>query len=235
MNTNYIGIPIGGITTDFDGDTRHVEFPYIGADERIHFPLPITLSAFTARLNPEGPGVLLEWMTISEVNNYGFEIERRTIGPLLSEWTKIGFVQGAGTSTSPREYSFTDQALSPGRYAYRIKQIDNDGTFKYYGNAEVGTLAPSTFALDQNYPNPFNPATTIRYGLPARSVVRLAIYNVLGQVVSELANGEQDAGYYNVQWTPNAPSGIYFYRVEAVEVSNSSKRFVDVKKMLLLK
>jgi len=94
---------------------------------------------------------------------------------------------------------------------------------------------PSMFKLLQNYPNPFNPATTISYGLPTRSVVRLAIYNVLGQVVSELVNGEQDAGYYDVQWTPNAPSGIYFYRVEAVEASNPSKRFVDVKKMVILR
>jgi hypothetical protein len=94
---------------------------------------------------------------------------------------------------------------------------------------------PHQFSISQNYPNPFNPSTTIRYALPSRSYVKLEILNLLGQRVVELVNSEQDAGYYNVQWTPNAPSGIYFYRIAAVEVSNPSKLFVDVKKMVLLR
>ena len=84
-------------------------------------------------------------------------------------------------------------------------------------------------------PNPFNPATTIRYGLPARSVVRLAIYNVLGQMLSELVNGEKETGYYEVRWHGQSPSGMYFYRLEATQADDPSKRFVDVKKMVLLR
>jgi hypothetical protein len=88
---------------------------------------------------------------------------------------------------------------------------------------------PSTFALHQNYPNPFNPSTTISYDLPVRSRVKLSIYNLLGQEVATLVNGEQEPGRYNVKFDASGlPSGIYFYRLEA-------GKFVDVKKMILVK
>ena len=91
------------------------------------------------------------------------------------------------------------------------------------------------YFLGDNYPNPFNPSTTIQYGLPTQSSVRLVIYNVLGQVVKELVNTEQQAGYQSVVWNANVSSGIYFYRLEAVSTENPSKRFVETKKMSLLK
>jgi outer membrane protein assembly factor BamB len=94
---------------------------------------------------------------------------------------------------------------------------------------------PTEYSFSQNYPNPFNPSTTIQYGLPSRSTVRLVIYNVLGQVVKELINTEQQAGYQSVVWNANVSSGLYFYRLEAVSTENPSKRFVETKKMLLLK
>jgi hypothetical protein len=94
---------------------------------------------------------------------------------------------------------------------------------------------PAGFQLDQNYPNPFNPSTTIQYRLPTRSSVRLVIYNVLGQIVNELVNTEQQAGYQSVIWNANVSSGLYFYRLEATSLDNPSKRFVETKKMLLLK
>jgi hypothetical protein len=88
---------------------------------------------------------------------------------------------------------------------------------------------PSTFALHQNYPNPFNPSTTISYDLPVRARVKLVIYNLLGQEVATLVNGEQEPGRYNVKFDARGlPSGIYFYRLEA-------GKFVDVKKMILVK
>jgi hypothetical protein len=88
---------------------------------------------------------------------------------------------------------------------------------------------PSTFALHQNYPNPFNPSTTISYDLPVRARVKLVIYNLLGQEVATLVNGEQEPGRYNVKFDASGlPSGIYFYRLEA-------GKFVDVKKMILVK
>jgi fibronectin type 3 domain-containing protein len=96
-------------------------------------------------------------------------------------------------------------------------------------------LQPTDFALSQNFPNPFNPSTTLQYGLPVMSHVKLRIYNVLGQLVAELVNGEQSAGWYQVKWNANVSTGIYFYRIEAVDVTNSNNRLVQVKKMLLLK
>jgi hypothetical protein len=91
------------------------------------------------------------------------------------------------------------------------------------------------FLLRQNYPNPFNPSTTIGYGLPNRRTVRLVITNSLGQQVAVLENGEREAGYHEVQWNANVASGLYFYRLESVSVSDPNNRFVQVKKMLLMK
>jgi hypothetical protein len=94
---------------------------------------------------------------------------------------------------------------------------------------------PKAYSLSQNFPNPFNPSTTLRYGLSSRSRVRLQVYNILGQVVADLADNEQSAGWNQVVWNANVSSGLYFYRLDAVSVSDPSKRFVDVKKMILLK
>jgi hypothetical protein len=94
---------------------------------------------------------------------------------------------------------------------------------------------PKAFKLNQNYPNPFNSSTTINYVLPARSRVRLQVYNILGQMVTELINNEQSAGYQSVTWNANVASGMYFYMLEAVTVTDPSKSFVETKKMLLLK
>jgi photosystem II stability/assembly factor-like uncharacterized protein len=91
------------------------------------------------------------------------------------------------------------------------------------------------FRLQQNYPNPFNPVTTIRYSLPSSSRVKISVCNSLGQVVSVLVNEEQSVGWKEVQWNANVTSGMYFYRLESVSVSNPDNRFVQVKKMLLLK
>jgi len=195
--------------------------------------LPVEISSF-AVFNDQSK-ILLKWRTETEINNYGFQIERRQINPTSSSWTTVGFVMGNGSSNSPHEYSIIDYYLSPGRYAYRLKQIDWDGSFKYYGSAEVEILAPSTFALEQNYPNPFNPSTLIRYALPSKSVVRLMIFNALGQHVLDLVNSEQDAGYHEVTWQATVSSGIYFYRIEAFAIDNSQKRYIETKKLMVIK
>jgi hypothetical protein len=94
---------------------------------------------------------------------------------------------------------------------------------------------PTVYELNQNFPNPFNPSTTLRYGLPNNSTVSLKIYNVLGQQVASLVNGEQSAGWQGVIWNANVSSGVYLYRLEAVDLVNPNNRFVQVKKMILLK
>ncbi len=139
--------------------------------------LPVELTGFTA--TTAGNSTTLAWKTATEVNNYGFNIERRIVDNQdLSQpspqsggqgWGQIGFVAGNGTSSSAHSYSYTDASVSSGTYAYRLKQIDNSGTFKYSSETEVTIAVPTSYALGQNYPNPFNPTTTInRY--PCRRV-----------------------------------------------------------------
>ncbi len=167
--------------------------------------------------------VSLQWSTASETNNYGFEIERRAIqnSPTLNiepgTWNTVGFVQGAGTSTSPRDYSYVDNVSSPGRYAYRIKQIDLSGAATYYNGAEVEVgLAPKEFALGQNYPNPFNPSTKIEFSVPENGHAVLKVFNMLGQEVATLYEGNAEAGkIYQSEFNASAlPTGVYVSRLE---------------------
>ena len=126
---------------------------------------------------------------------------------------------------------------SPFAVSYRLKQYDRSGFFRYTREIAVMTGAvPGTFTLEQNYPNPFNPVTTISYGLPVRSKVRIEVFNILGEVVLVLLDREEAAGYGEVQWAGSGMStGHYFYRIEAVAVDDPGRRFVGVKKTLLIK
>lgn len=199
--------------------------------------LPVQLTNFSAFSNHLATE--LHWSTATEVNNYGFEVERRSImngQQEISNWEKVGFVAGAGTSSSPKDYRYVDANLPAGRYAYRIKQIDNDGSFEYYGSAEVEIgLAAKEFKLESNFPNPFNPSTTLRFSVPTRSTVKLNIFNILGQQITALIDEDLNAGYHQAVWNANVASGMYFYRMEAVAVGDPNRRFVDVKKMILVK
>jgi predicted acyltransferase (DUF342 family) len=189
--------------------------------------LPVELVSFTATAT--GLNADLHWSTATEINNSGFEIQRRQ----TSDWAKVGFVAGAGTSNSPRNYSYIDSKLSAGSYAYRLKQIDNNGAFKYGTTVEVAiSSAPAAFALAQNYPNPFNPSTVISYSLEKAGMVSLRVYNLLGQEVATLVNGPQEAGVYSVPFNTSKAlglsSGVYVYRLEAGS-------FVSTKKLVLMK
>jgi hypothetical protein len=219
------------------GNGRNNGYPYLDwqfpADDGT---LPVELASFT--VTNAGSTAMLNWQTTTEVNNYGFEIERRPVKSeesTVKSWQRIGFVKGNGTSNTSCMYGFTDSKLSAGRFVYRLKQIDTDGSFQYSGTVELSLMNPSEYALNQNYPNPFNPSTTIQYGLPSRSIVRLVIYNLLGRVVQELVNSEQQTGIQSVIWNATVSSGIYFYTLEAASLDNPGKRFVETKKMLLLK
>ncbi|HTR82122.1 MAG TPA: choice-of-anchor Q domain-containing protein, partial [Bacteroidota bacterium] len=198
-------------------------------------PLPVEITSFTGtsdRLNAK-----LDWKTATEINNYGFEVERRVVNPAdtskptESSWTKAGFVRGAGTSSSPKEYGFTDRNLQAGRYAFRLKQINNDGAFVYSTSVEfeVGA-APRVFTLSQNYPNPFNPTTTVEFTIPDDGKTTLVVYNVLGQQVVTLVDQQMKAGEYHQTFfdASRLSSGIYF---SVLRFSNKQL----VKKMMFLK
>ena len=188
--------------------------------------LPVELTAFTATVN--GSTVQLNWRTDTEIQNYGFEIERRPKSDAGS-WQTIGFVPGNGNSNSPKSYSYDDNTVTSGAYQYRLKQIDTDGSVAYSGVVDVLLGTPTEFTLSQNYPNPFNPSTAISFDIPVKSDVTLIIFNALGEAVQTLALGTYEPGRHTVSFTAtNLSSGVYFYRLQAGE-------FVQIKKMVLMR
>jgi len=204
--------------------------------------VPVELVSFTAEaLNGM---ILLNWQTASEVNNAGFEIERNTpLNPLSrgdaegrGVWEKIGFVNGVGTTSDLQSYTYTDENLIPGKYRYRLKQIDLDGSFEYSNEIEVVIATPEEFILEQNYPNPFNPSTSIQYAITNSQHVQLKVYDILGNEIATLVDEYRDAGAYQVEFnSDNLPtgrqglaSGTYFYRLQ-------TGSFVVTKKMVLLR
>ena len=201
--------------------------------------IPVEMTSFTASVNSNS--VTLNWSTATELNNMGFDIERRIISNGVRNliWEKIGFIEGKGTTTDKSVYSFTDKNLEFGTYAYRLKQIDFNGAFTYSDVIEVELGMPVSFALEQNYPNPFNPSTVIKYSVPVESKVKLRIFNTLGEQIALLINETIPAGYHEYEWngTSNSggkvSSGIYFYRIETEGVNG--EKFVNVKKMMMLK
>ncbi|MFA6457011.1 MAG: T9SS type A sorting domain-containing protein [Bacteroidota bacterium] len=194
--------------------------------------LPVELASFSASARQQS--IELLWGTATEVNNHGFEIERKSMGNeqwTINKWSKIGFVEGNGTSNTPKQYSFSDITCLPGKYSYRLKQIDHDGRFEYSQEVEVTTaVAPKEFALEQNYPNPFNPTTTIGFTLQKSGYTTLKVYDAIGREVVSLVDGYLDAGPHH-QRTFDATalaSGMYFARL-------ASGGNVQVKKLMLLK
>lgn len=192
-------------------------------------PLPVELSSFSAQV--DGEVINVQWRTETEVNNYGFDIER-TVNPRANqkEWTTIGFIEGYGNSNSPKDYSFVDGDLSGANIIYyRLKQIDNDGTYEYSHEVEVNFISPDKYSLGQNYPNPFNPSTKIHYKIAQSEFINLSVYNVLGKEVAVLVNEIQSQGTYSVVFSSdNLPGGVYFYKLE-------TQNFVQTSKMLLIK
>ena len=198
--------------------------------------------------------VILNWQTATEVNNYGFEIQRSVIGTthdLSLQWEILGFVEGHGNSNSPKHYTFTDDKTSEvlqnvegldGKLQYRLKQIDLDGKYEYSEIINVEThrkvSLPTQFALQQNYPNPFNPTTVIEYTIPNVETLRatsqmqnvtLKVFDILGNEVASLVNEQKSAGRYEVNFdASNLPTGMYIYKIQAGS-------FIQAHKMMLIK
>ncbi|QOJ29679.1 MAG: T9SS type A sorting domain-containing protein [Ignavibacteriales bacterium] len=200
-------------------------FQYLDTDGTI----PVELTSFKGSVTD---GVVrLEWTTATEVNNAGFEIERKSQN---GTFQNIGFKPGYGTTSEPKVYSFADNSVPAGTYIYRLKQVDHDGTFSYSPEVEVDVTAPAEFSLSQNYPNPFNPSTTIKFGLRVESRVSLKIFNTLGQEVMLLISENREAGVHSLSFDASKlSSGVYFYKIEANGVDGST--FAETKKMILTK
>jgi len=187
-------------------------------------PIPVELISFTAAAS--GKNVLLQWTTATELNNSGFEVQRKTVD---SEYEVVGFVAGSGSTTEQRDYSFSDINVPDGKYIYRLKQIDFNGVFDFSNEIEVEVNAPAEYALEQNYPNPFNPSTTINYSIAEAGIVKIAVYNLLGQEVALIVNEFKEAGLHSVNFDASSlTSGAYFYTIE-------TPQFKQTRKMLLAK
>ena len=191
--------------------------------------LPVELTSFSAYSMENS--VILKWLTATEVNNYGFDVERKQ---RKGNWDKVGFVAGSGNSNSPKSYSFTDKPTGETSFSYRLKQIDLDGKSKYYDAVTVSLKGPTEAELLQNSPNPFNPSTAIKFYIPNDSEVNIIIYDILGREVTTLLNEQKQAGYHIVYWNGEGKngvavaSGVYLY---CLIVGN----YVEIKKMNLLK
>ena len=198
-------------------------------------PLPVQLASFGARMLGSTL-VQLNWATVSEVNNYGFYVQRRTGGAAEFGDVFNSFVPGNGTSLIPKSYTYTDATVQAGNWEYRLRQVDLDGTSHYSESIQIHMLTSVKdgvavgFDLRQNYPNPFNPETEIQFSVEQSGSATLHVYNALGQAVATLYNDIAQAGTpYAVRWNAaSLASGLYYYRLE-------SNGRADLKKMTLLK
>jgi hypothetical protein len=230
------------------GDTLVVVFenvletsPYYGASKIVKYAttddspefvgsisLPVELTTFTAAVKNTSISdvVMLEWRTVGESNNLGFDIERSLDG---KNFSKLGFVAGAGSTNLAQGYGFTDDRVEVGTYFYRLKQIDRNGAFTYSDVREVEVSAPQRYELTQNFPNPFNPQTDIVFRVKEEGVVTLKVFDLLGREVRTLVDEKKGAGVHRITFDAHTlPSGVYLYSI-------SMGSFHEVKKMLLVK
>ncbi len=190
--------------------------------------IPVEMTLFEGSY--EDGAVNLTWVTATETNNFGFEVERRSGS---SNYEKIGFVSGNGTTTNRVTFNFVDKNLLADKYYYRLKQIDLDGTIEYSNEIMVEINTLEKFQLFQNYPNPFNPSTTLSFAISQPSFVSLKIFDVLGNEVATLVNEYKSEGRYEVEFGVKSgvrelSSGVYFSQLKFGD-------FIKTNKMLLLK
>jgi len=200
--------------------------------------VPVELTLFSAILNNNG--ILLDWETQTETGNYGFELQRR----IESEWQKVTFLEGNGTTSQPNQYEYLDtsaRVLNPNiEPFYRLKQIDIDGNYYYSDSIHVEKASllystTSAFSFSQSYPNPFNLETTIEYDLLEPCYITVKIFNLQGKIIRILYDGKKSTGFYKTIWDGKdesgnrVTSGLYLYRIETSSGQTQSKRMVLLK------
>jgi len=192
------------------------------------FTLPVEMSSFDAFVfrGSVSDEVVLNWKTVGESNNYGFEVERSTDG---KNFKKIGFISGAGSTNTAKSYEYRDTDVEVGTYYYRLKQIDTNGSFSYSDIKEVNVTPPDHYELSQNFPNPFNPTTNIIFRLKEDGRVTIRLYDVLGREVMTVVDQKMKAGTHRIKIDGSTlPSGLYLYSMKAGS-------FHQIKKMALVK
>jgi predicted carbohydrate-binding protein with CBM5 and CBM33 domain len=219
---------VTGLSINNDGGTSGDQFNFApNFTVNVNATLPVELTSFAAAVVDKS--IKLNWHTATELNNSGYQIQRKNSG---SGWQVIAFVNGNGTTTTGHDYSYVDNVTTGnGQYVYRLNQLDNDGQSTLSKEVEVDlNFAPGGYSMDQNYPNPFNPSTSIRYSLPDNAFVSIKIYNSTGKEVATLVNGMQSADFHQVTFDASKlGSGVYYYTIKA------GNNFVQTRKMLLLK
>jgi len=197
--------------------------------------IPVELVEFSGEVRKNG--ITLFWATASEINNYGFYIERRISGSGRN-WDNIGFVKGAGNSKSMIYYCYTDSSVkNRTTYDYRLRQVDVDGTQSEGSTSNIITLTYDLdfkSSLEQNSPNPFSSVTKISFSVQEKMNVKIDILDLYGNIVTTLIDKALDAQGYSVYWDGKNSNnisvldGIYFCRMIA---GND----VKILKMVLIK
>ncbi len=238
-NTLPANLPTNVSTNSFSQsvaatDVFYATFATASLDDN---PLPVNFAGIDI-IAKNSRTIRLEWRTATEQDNLGFilyrsESENGLYEEIASHQTNPS-LRGHGTTLEEQTYVYEDSHnAQPGRtYFYKLVSVDYDGRRNEIPQGSIEqwrVKLPFDYALDQNYPNPFNPVTTIQFSLEKAGKAKLEIYNVLGQKVATLVDGELNAGAHRLQWNAtNLASGIYFYRLQ-------SRDFVATKKAILVK
>lgn len=224
---------IGNPTAKRTGLTSFGMYAIAGNSSRnpLNGALPVELISFASSVKDNE--VTLNWATAWEINNSGFEVYRKTANE--NEWTMLGFVKGNNNTQSQSNYIYKDKINGSGKFSYKLKQIDYNGNFEYFAlSNDVDLTNPTKFSLSQNYPNPFNPVTKIDYRIPLNMNVTIAVFDMTGKLVKNIANNEmKTAGFYSVEFNGSElSSGTYIYRIIA---KGNGQEFSESKKMILVK
>ena len=222
-NTLYVGWAYTGTGVAGSHAYLHLNASVWLANETA---LPVELTSFTSSVNNNN--VILNWKTATEVNSFEYQIEKKEASN-VDGWQKIGTIKASGNSSSPKSYTFSDNDILTGKYNYRLRMVDNDGSAVYSNVVNTDVVSPARFELGNAYPNPWNPSTTIRYNVPMSSPVTIRVFDAIGREVSTLVNEVKPAGSYQITMNGRGlSSGMYFYQMTA-------GNFTETKKFIMLK
>lgn len=180
---------------------------------------PITLAGFSA--TSQANGILLNWSTGSEIDNYSFVLWRST--DQNGEYTNIsGEIRAIGQGETVTNYSYTDHTVVPGTtYYYKISDIS---TYGYETLHQTVVSATSNYVMAKNFPNPFNPETVIRFDLRSQADVRLAVYDMSGRLIKTLLNGNLNAGAHQATFDGSGlAAGVYVYQLSVGNLTTNGK------------